>query len=120
MNDKDQLKIIGQRIKELRESENLTKVEFGKKFGVSSMAVAHYENGTNGPKIHTAAIIATHYGVSLDWLYGRTDKREPRPTPTLTQRQREAIQFYDNYLEADGKDREVVDLLLNKKRQPRK
>ena len=59
---------IGNNIKFLRESKDLTQVEFGKIAGVSDKAVSTWENGTAEPRMGAIQKIADYFGVSKGWL----------------------------------------------------
>lgn len=61
---------IGNNIKLLRDSNNLTQAEFGKIAGVSDKAVSTWENGTAEPRMGAIQRIADHFGVSKGWLIG--------------------------------------------------
>ena len=59
---------IGNNIKFLRESKDMTQVEFGKIAGVSDKAVSTWENGTAEPRMGAIQKIADYFGVSKGWL----------------------------------------------------
>lgn len=61
---------IGNNIKTLRESKNLTQAEFGKIAGVSDKAVSTWENGTAEPRMGAIQRIADHFKVSKGWIMG--------------------------------------------------
>ena len=65
----------GQRIKLLREENNLTQEQFGKIFGMVKSTVSLYESGKSNPDDETKKKIADYFDVSIDWLLGRTDER---------------------------------------------
>ena len=59
---------VANRIKFLRESKNMTQVEFGKIAGVSDKAVSTWENGTAEPRMGAIQKIADYFGVSKGWI----------------------------------------------------
>ncbi|MBR2674320.1 MAG: helix-turn-helix transcriptional regulator [Mogibacterium sp.] len=63
---------IGDNIKFLRESKNLTQIEFGKIAGVSDKAVSTWENGTAEPRMGAIQRIADYFGVSKGWIVDDT------------------------------------------------
>ena len=67
-----------QRLRNLREESNLNQYELAKKIGVNHCTICAYETGSRLPKIDILDAIADFYGVSIDWLTGRTDKKIPR------------------------------------------
>lgn len=59
------------RIKELRESRNMTMEEFGKLFGVTKTSVYYWELGHNGRmKASTIQKMSEYFNVSPLWLSG--------------------------------------------------
>lgn len=65
--------IIGKRLKEIREHEELSQGDLAKEMGVTQSAVAHYEIGRNCPSHEIINWYADRFGVSIDFIYGRTD-----------------------------------------------
>lgn len=65
-----ELATIGERIKLLRTTANLSQEEFGKQFGLVKSTVSLYENGRSTPDDETKKKICQHYHISMDWLYG--------------------------------------------------
>lgn len=63
------------RLKEAREFAQLSQLEVSLEIGTTQMQISKYENGHQEPTLARAVQLADLYGVSLDWLAGRTDKR---------------------------------------------
>ena len=61
---------IGEFIKNIRLSNNLTQKEFADLFGVTYQAVSKWENGKNLPDINILRDICNKYSVSLDEVLG--------------------------------------------------
>ena len=61
------------RIKELRVAHGLTQVEFAKCLSVSKQAVSNWENNNIQPSIDMLLKIADYFGVSTDYLLGRSN-----------------------------------------------
>lgn len=61
---------IGNKIRELRMSRNLTQAELGKLVGVSMQAVSKWERGGT-PDIEVLLLLAEHFGVTMDEIFGR-------------------------------------------------
>ena len=76
-NDKNNIEIkvdkkkIGNKLKELRKSLNLSQQKFASKCGLSQTTYSHYETGFNLITTMTAYSICKTYKISLDWLCGR-------------------------------------------------
>jgi len=66
-------------VKMLRESQNLSQEQFGKLIGLSKQTINDIEKGRSKTTLDRAAKIADYFGVSIDYLMGRTDS----PTPVL-------------------------------------
>lgn len=73
----DQNKFIA-RLIELRDNMGISKAELAEKVGISKQAIGQFENGKTMPSIHTFIALADFFGVSLDYLLGRSD--DPKGT----------------------------------------
>lgn len=72
------LTVFAQRLKQLRERNGIKQNELAKSVGVTSNTISSYEKSDmdgNGkkPTLENAQAIAEYFGVSLDWLCGRSD-----------------------------------------------
>ena len=67
---------IGNQLRKLRNSLNLSQQKFAEKCGLSQTTYSHYETGLN--LITTTAIfsICKTYNISMDYLVGRTDNEK--------------------------------------------
>lgn len=63
----------GERIACLRKSKNLTQEQFAEEIGMSPATISSIEQGRNQVSAEVAIAIADRFGVSLDWIYGRTE-----------------------------------------------
>ena len=61
---------FNERLKELREKNNLTQEQLAKKSGVSSRMIQRYEYGTSRPRLDAAEKIAKALSVTTDELLG--------------------------------------------------
>lgn len=61
------------RLSELRQSFNLNQEEFAKIIKVDTSTIAKYETGDRKPNYDTLVKIADFFGVSTDYLLGRSD-----------------------------------------------
>ena len=66
---------LNENIKKLRMARGLNQVEFAKTLGVSKQCVSNWENDNVMPSIEMLLKIADFFGVSTDYLLGRSDKR---------------------------------------------
>ena len=67
---------FSERIKELRRKNKLSQEALGKILGLRQDAISTYERGKNYPEVRNLLILADYFGVSLDYLMGRTDDPE--------------------------------------------
>ena len=59
----------------LRRERNLSQREAAAKLGVSQALLSHYENDAREPKFDFVIRACDYYGVSADFLLGRSDER---------------------------------------------
>ena len=67
--------MFSERIRVLRGEKNLTQAQVAQAVGLSARGYQDLELGAT-PRGDTLLAIAEFYGVSIDWLMGRTDIRE--------------------------------------------
>lgn len=67
------MKVIGERIRSLRESIGLSQMKMAKKFGLAQSSVFRYEAGETMVPPAVLLRYADHFDVSMDYIYGRTD-----------------------------------------------
>lgn len=103
---------IGDRMKKLREEKGLMQQDVCNALDIEQSTLANYENNRRVPKTDILIEIANYYGVSLDYLVGRTDdrfdnsKRRPKDLNKFLQ-QSEIIFDGDTYNLTD-EERELV------------
>ncbi len=68
---------FAKRFKELREEMNITQKELADKLDVKRSTVGSWEAAHRWPELEKAQIAAELFGVSLDYLLGRSDTRKP-------------------------------------------
>ena len=67
--------MFSERIRMLRNERNLTQLQVAQEVGMSARGYQDLELGAV-PRADRLLAIAEFYGVSMDWLMGRTDVRE--------------------------------------------
>ncbi len=67
---------VGLRIKELRLENEWKQIELAKRIGVDRTSVSSYECGKRIPDIFILCRIADEFGVTLDYLVGRSVQGE--------------------------------------------
>lgn len=79
----DNLRIVGERLKQLRIERDLTMDmvvnDMNSKYdlGIRRGNISKWENGVNIPTLYMARYLCMYYRVSLDYLLGLTDNRAP-------------------------------------------
>ena len=67
--------ILSARLKECRKEKGYTQMQVAIFCDITEKAYQNYELMTREPKLEILARIADLYGVSIDYLVGRTDKK---------------------------------------------
>ena len=71
-----------EKLKELRTASRKTQEELGKYLKVGRNTISRYESGEREPDLKTAQKIADYFGVSTDYLLGKSDTpQQKKPTP---------------------------------------
>ena len=66
-----------QRIRALREDRDMTQAQVGAAIHIPQRTYAYYESGQRMIPPSVLCALADLYHVSVDYLLGRTDRREP-------------------------------------------
>jgi len=61
------------RLKEMRKHVKITQKELAHTIGIDPSSIGNYEAGHRKPDYETLTKIADYFGVSIDWLLGRTN-----------------------------------------------
>ncbi len=67
------------RLKQLRLENDLLQKELADKVNIKRTTLAGWESGSRTPELNSAQILADYFKVSLDYLLGKSDYREPLP-----------------------------------------
>lgn len=65
-----------QRIQDLRVDSDLSQKEISEILHITQRSYSHYETGTRGIPIEMLIRLADYYETSIDYLVGRTDRKE--------------------------------------------
>ena len=69
------MEILGERLMMLRKEKNLSQEDVAKAIEIGFNTYRRYEHGSREPGASTILALADFYGVSADYLLGRTDVR---------------------------------------------
>ena len=67
------------RLRDLREDKDLLQKDVAKIINISQQYYSQYELGIQLMPIDKLDILATYYNTSIDYIVGRTNKKEPYP-----------------------------------------
>jgi len=68
------MKIVGERLRFLREGVKLSQAKIAKKIGTTQASINRYETDMTSPAFETLLWYADYFDVSLDYIFGRTDQ----------------------------------------------
>jgi transcriptional regulator with XRE-family HTH domain len=68
------MKILADRLRALRETLKISQVKMAPIVGLKQSTINRYENDQSTPSPETLLRYADYFDVSLDYIYGRTDK----------------------------------------------
>ncbi|QEY35685.1 helix-turn-helix transcriptional regulator [Caproiciproducens galactitolivorans] len=63
-----------ERLHNLRNQRGLSQAQLARDIGAHPMSIGNYERGNRYPSVLTLCCLAEFFGVSTDYLLGRTDK----------------------------------------------
>lgn len=66
--------VFPQRLRKLREGRRVSRRVLSELCGLSKNMISRYERGERVPSLKDAALLAEHFGVSLNFLCGREKK----------------------------------------------
>lgn len=82
------------RLRELREQRRLNQEGLAMKLNVSQSTISAYEVGERVPDLETLIAIADFFGVSLDYLAGLSDVKQPIKQSDLSADELEYLYVY--------------------------
>ena len=65
-----------QRIQDLRTDADLSQKQLSEILHISQRSYSHYETGSRNIPVELVIRLANYYDISVDYLVGRTDKKE--------------------------------------------
>jgi transcriptional regulator with XRE-family HTH domain len=63
------------RLKKLRKERNISQLKLALDLNMNQNSISRYENGEREADYETLVKIADYFGVSLDYLFGRTENK---------------------------------------------
>ena len=122
------MQIVGERLRALREGMKMTQAQVGELIGVPQTSVLRYESGLHTPTAEKLLWYADYFDVSLDYIFGRTDKPEgklykyePQALKIKEERRREMEQFvemcFDPKSDAGKRIKELMLRMMEEKKK---
>ena len=71
--------MISQRIRALRAEQKISQKELARQLFISPQAISKWERNEATPNPEAISRMAEIFGVSTDYLLGRTEKKQPAP-----------------------------------------
>ncbi|MFD1066960.1 helix-turn-helix domain-containing protein [Oceanobacillus locisalsi] len=88
------MKILSQRLREAREKAGLKQIEASKLLGISNGTLSGYEREYRDPDTDSLHKMAELYGVSVDWLLGKsTSSSEKDTSPPEPMSEQDTVMF---------------------------
>ncbi len=104
-----------QRIRDLREDSDLTQEQLCKKLFMHKTTYTNYEQGKHSVPLDFAVTLAEFYGVSLDYLAGRTNYKQGIKKPQFADDELAVIEKYISLTERNkGRLEQFLESLLEK------
>ena len=70
------MEIFAERLKALRKADRRTSKEMSEYLGISQRAYLYYESAVHYPDVPGLIKLADYFGVTTDYLLGRSDQRD--------------------------------------------
>ncbi|MHB1126615.1 MAG: helix-turn-helix domain-containing protein [Bacillota bacterium] len=119
--------MLGEKLSKLRKNKGLSQAELARLLGMSRSTYAQYEIDRRNPDYETLSKMASFFGVSTDWLLGRSNNSKRVKWKESSRLELEEIlkesNVYFNNAPLDEEDKEdlleLVKLALKRKRKGR-
>jgi len=79
---KEVIEMFAERLRELRKEKGITQIDLAKDLEVANGTVAMWEIGKRMPSIELVIALSDYFGVTIDYLFARTDERHGYKTKT--------------------------------------
>lgn len=97
---------IGESLKDLRKSKNLTQYDLSRKLNIGQATIACYESGLREPHINILIAYANFFECSIDYLIGREDDFgnitiKNSPAETISAEDKTLLDYFHNLSRAE-------------------
>ena len=102
------------RLKELRTDNDMSQTELAQKLNLKASAIPKYEKGITQPAIETLKKLAQIFCVTVDYLVGLSDIRNPYDISNITPNEVELVEHfrqlsYENKIRIDERIKTIID-----------
>ena len=101
--------MIGKALKALREECGLSQAELAKQLDISASAIGMYEVNSREPSDDIKTKIAEYFDVSVDYLLGVSDVRNPN---SAKHEDKEFTAFWEEYKDLEDADKNILHATL--------
>jgi len=98
------VKLFSETLSALRRERKFSQKQAASELGISQALLSHYENGAREPKLEFVIKACEYYGVSTDYILGRTEERRAVTLPG-----RKSCENAPKYLDATEKVFKALD-----------
>ena len=106
------MEVLAQRLSQLREEAKIPRQKAANDLGISRNSLEYYEKGKRTPDANMVARLAQYYGVSMDYLLGFSEYRNPENEKLVAD-----LHLSDKTIELlktnDGDFAKVLDMVLS-------
>lgn len=85
--------MISARLKSLRQERGITKKQLSDEVGLKYSTYANYESGLREPNSEALIALSEYYGVTIDYIMGRSDIKNPAAKSMHKEFDPEAVRF---------------------------
>ena len=103
--------MLGSRIRELRKERKMSQRELAEKLNVSQQTIGAWETERIVPGADTLGNIANYFGVTTDYLLGRSEQRKENKDDFTVQEALDSVMSFDGKPMTDN-DREIIEGLI--------
>lgn len=119
---------LGDRIKQLRLEKDISQKDLAKHFNIARSTLSQYESNQRTPSDEMKLKISEYFGVSLDYLLGKTDKKNfnenniiDKVHETIKNNKLQTIAAHyddDDFTDSDLEDiKNFIDFVVSKKKK---
>lgn len=94
------------KLKQLRIDSGKSMADVAKALKIPYSTYVNYEKGTREPNSEMLITLADYYGVSIDYIIGRTESKDVKPKDEV---ERKAANIALMYMQMDEHGREIVE-----------